>query len=91
MSTSLFGAPALSWDAILNIMKVKLELISDLDMYIFFEKNMRGRVSYIYNRYSKANNKYLEPRNSKQELDTNNLYCCAMSKSSNKWIQMVGS
>ena len=75
MSTSLFGAPALSWDAILNIMKVKLELISDLDMYIFFEKNMRGRVSYIYNRYSKANNKYLEPRNSKQELDTNNLYC----------------
>ena len=28
---------ALSWDAMLNIKKVKLELISDLCMYILFE------------------------------------------------------
>ena len=44
----------------LNMAKVKLELISDLDMYIFFEKGMRGGVSYISNRYRKANNKYLK-------------------------------
>ena len=30
----------LSWDAVLNKTKIKLELISDLDMYIFFEKGM---------------------------------------------------
>ena len=36
---------ALSWDAMLNIKKVKLELISDLCMYILFEKDMRGGVS----------------------------------------------
>ena len=35
--------------------KVELELISDADMYLFFEKGMRGRVSYISERYSKAN------------------------------------
>ena len=44
----------------LNMAKVKLELISDLDMYIFFEKGMRGGVSYISNRYGKASNKYLK-------------------------------
>ena len=44
------SAPALSWDAMLNMTKIKLELISDPDMYIFFEKGMRGGVSYISNR-----------------------------------------
>ena len=32
------SAPALSWDAMLNMTKVELELITDPDMYIFFEK-----------------------------------------------------
>ena len=48
-------------------------------MYIFFEKSMRGVVSYISNRYSKPNNMYLKSYNPKQEskhiiyLDMNNL------------------
>ena len=68
---------ALSWDAMLNMTKIKLDLISDPDMYIFLEKGMRGGVSYISNRYSKA--KYLKSCDRKQEskhiiyLDTNNL------------------
>ena len=48
------SAPGLSWGEMLNMTKVKLELISDPDMYIFFEKGMRGGVCYISNRYSKA-------------------------------------
>ena len=39
---------------------MKLELITDHHMYIFFEKGMRGGVSYISNRYGKASNKYLK-------------------------------
>ena len=35
--------------------KVELENISVADMYLFFEKGMRGGVSDISNRYSKAN------------------------------------
>ena len=61
------SASALSWDAMLNVTKVELELISDLDMYIFFEKGMRGGVSYISNRSSKVNNKYLKSYDPKQE------------------------
>ena len=44
-SSHYLRAPALSWDAILNMIKVELEFISDADMYLFFEKGMRGRVS----------------------------------------------
>ena len=72
------SAPALSWDAMLNVTKVELELITDPDMYMFFEKGMRCGVSYISNRYSKANNKYLKSYDPKQEskhiiyLDANN-------------------
>ena len=49
------SAPALGLDAILNITKVELDLISDPDMQIFFEKGTRGGVFYISIRYSKAN------------------------------------
>ena len=78
--------PALSWDAMLNMTKVQLELITYPGMYIFFEKGIRGEVSYISNKYSKARNKYLKSNDLKHEskhvvyLDANNLYGYAMSK-----------
>ena len=56
MFKSLFSAPGLSWDVMLKITKIELELIPDPDIYIFLEKGTRGRISYISNRYSKANN-----------------------------------
>ena len=61
------SAPALSWDVMLNMTKVELELITDPDMYVFFERGMRGGVSYISNRYSKASNRYLIFYDPKQE------------------------
>ena len=80
----------------LNMTKIKLEIISDPEMYIFFEKGMRGGVSYISNTYSKVNNKYLKSYDPKQEskhiiyLDANILYVYAMSQflrtSGLKWI-----
>ena len=42
----------------LKMTKVELEKISDPDKYMLFEQGMRGGVSYIDKRYSKANNKY---------------------------------
>ena len=63
-----------------------LERISDADMYFLFGKFMRGGVSYISKRYSKASNKYLKSYEIKQEskhmlyFDTNSLNGCAISK-----------
>ena len=80
------STPGLSRNAMLNMTKIKLELITDPDMYIFFEKDTRGGIYYISNRYSKANNKYLKSYDPKQEskhiiyLDTNNLHGYAISK-----------
>ena len=86
MSKLYFSAPGLSWDEMLKMTKIKFELISYPDMYIFFYKGTRCGISYIYNKYSKANNKYSKSYDPKQEskhiiyLDANNLYGYAMSK-----------
>ena len=82
-----------------NMAKLELELITDPDMYIFFEKGMKGGVSCIFNRYSKENNKYVKYYDPKQEskhlyLDANNLYGYEMSKflptSGFKWKDQKG-
>ena len=61
------------------MMKVEPELVSNVDVSLFFEKGMTCRIYYIAERYSKANNKYLKSYNPKQEsnhmyLDTNDLH-----------------
>ena len=81
-----FTTPGLSWDAMLKMTNTELELMSDVDMFQFIEKGMRGGISYIANRYGKANNKYMKEYDEKASskyimyLDANNLYGWAMSQ-----------
>ena len=81
-----FSSPGLSWDAMLKMTGVELELISDIDMYSFIEKGMRDSISYIAKRHSKANNEYTENYVSSKEnvfimyLDANNLFGWAMTQ-----------
>ena len=81
-----FSAPGLSWDAMLKMTRVTLEKINDPDKYMFFEQGMRGGVSYINKRYSKANNEYCKDYDKEKlkkyiiYLDMNNLYGHAMSQ-----------
>ena len=49
--------------------EVELDLISDVGMYLFFEKGMRGGVSYISKRHSKAN-KHVILKNQQNILPT---------------------
>ena len=55
-----FRSPRLSRDATLKMARVELELISDIDMYLYVEQGMGVGISYIAKRCSKANNKYME-------------------------------
>ena len=81
-----FTSPGLSWDAMLKMTDIKLELMVDIDMFQFIEKGMRGGTSYIANRYGEANNKYMKKYDDKIPskyiiyLDANNLYGWAMSQ-----------
>ena len=81
-----FTSPSLSWDAMLKITNIKLELMADIDIIQFIEKGMRDGVSYIANRYGNANNKYMKEYNEKAPskytmyLDANNLYGWVMSQ-----------
>ena len=75
-----FSSPDLSWDAILKMTEIELELISDIDMNLFIEKRMRDGISYIAKRHSNANNKYMKCYDSNKEskyitnLDSINLH-----------------
>ena len=80
-------SPSLAFDAMLKMTKVKLELLTDPDMYLFFERGVRGGVSMITKRYAKANNKYMgadydptKPSVYLPYLDANNLYGWAISQ-----------
>ena len=52
-----FSFSGLAWDAMLKMTDINLELITDIGMYQMM--GFRGGVSYIANRYSKPNNKYM--------------------------------
>ena len=61
-----FSSPGLSWDAMLKMTGIELEKISDIDMYLFIEKELIGGISYISKRYAKANNRYMNDNDSKK-------------------------
>ena len=42
-----FSSPTLSWNVMLKMTKIILELISNINMHLFIEKVMKGGISYI--------------------------------------------
>ena len=70
----------------LKMTGIELEKISDIDKYLFIEKGLRGVISYIAKRHSKANNEYCadydknKPSTFILYIDVNNLYSRAMNE-----------
>lgn len=93
------GCPSFAWDAMLLKTKIELEVLKDSDMYLFFERGIRGGQSVIFNKYEEANNKYMNDYNKNIEnsfisyLDANNLYGHSMSRplpyKDFKWVETL--
>ena len=70
----------------LKMTGIELEKISDIDQYLFVEKGLRGGISYITKRPSKANNEYCPDYNKNKPstfisyLEMNDLYGWEMNE-----------
>ena len=94
-----FSSPILSWHAMLKMTGVKLAKISDIDKYLFIEKELKGGTFYIAKRYAKANNKYMNNYDPKKpskfitSFGMNNLYGWGLSEylpySGFKWLKNI--
>ena len=79
-------APGLAWKECLKKTGVELELLTDNDMLLTFEKGIRGGMCQAIYRYAKANNKYMNNYDKNKEssylehVDANNLYRWAISQ-----------
>ena len=75
-----YTSPGLSWDSMLKFTKIKLQLITNIDMYLMVESGLRGGISVISQKHAEANNSEVEgyddtkPNSFITYLDANNLY-----------------
>ena len=89
--------PGLTWQACLKKTNVKLELITDYNMLLILEEEIRGGICHSIHRHTKANNKYMKNYDKNEKslyihyLDANNLYRWAMSQklpvNNFKWVK----
>ncbi|XP_044742347.1 uncharacterized protein LOC123304848 [Chrysoperla carnea] len=81
---SYYTTPGLTFDAMLKVTKVKLELITDINILNFVEACIRGGLTLAIKRYAESNNPYMMDYDSNLPesyiiyLDCNNLYGLAM-------------
>ena len=54
------SAPGLAWQVCLKKTRVKLELLTDINLLLMVEKGIRGGICHAIHRYAKANNKYMK-------------------------------
>ena len=74
----------LAWQAALKKTKVKLELLTDINMLLMVEEGIRGGIWNTIHRYERANNRYMKDNGKNKESsylnywDVYNLYWWAM-------------
>ena len=74
------SASGLAWEACLKKTKIRLELLTYIDMLLMVEKGIRRGMCHAIHRYAKASNKYMKSYGKNKESlhiqysDANNLY-----------------
>ena len=91
------SAPALSWQSGLKMTGKTLELLTDENMILLFEKGIRGGICNATSKYAEANNKYMKNYDNNKPstyliyVDANNLYGYALCKKllygNFKWVE----
>ena len=79
------SAPGLLWQAALTKSKVKLGLLTDINILLMVEKGIIGEICHLIYRYAKASDKYMKEYDKNKESylqywNINNLYGWAMSQ-----------
>ena len=82
-----YTSPGLAWKACLKHTGIRLELLTDPDMLLMFERRIRDGITQVVCKYALANNKYMGDKFNPNEnttylqyLDANSLYGWAMSQ-----------
>ena len=80
-----YSASGLAWQAYVKKNKVKLDLLTDIDILLVVEKGIRGGICHLFHPYAEANNKNMKDYDKKEliylkHLDVINLYGWAMSQ-----------
>ena len=74
------SASGLAWEACLKKTKIRLELLTYIDMLLMEEKGIRGGMCHAIHRYAKASNNYMKSYGKNKESlhiqysDANSLY-----------------
>lgn len=94
-----YTIPGLSWDAMLKMTKIELEIVKDIDIIMFIEKGIRGGLTQCSKRYAEANNKYMNTYDKNKSstflmyYDINAMYSWAMMQylpyKDIKWVDDV--
>ena len=97
-----FTLPGYSWECMLKMTKIELELISDSDIYLFLMDTIRGGMTVCNKKYVKADNIYARKKDENSDinkylmyLDASNLYGLSMRKplpyKNFKWSNVIPS
>ena len=65
--SKFFAAPGLAWQAALKNTKVKLDLITGINMLLMVEKDIRREICHPFYRYAKGNSKYIKDSDENEE------------------------
>ena len=85
--------PQLTWDSAFKYTQSQCQLITDAEMYGFFESGIRGGMSFVNTHYNKANSPTMQENSDVMQdvaheilyVDENNLYGAALSMRLPQW------